>query len=246
MERGQYVADRCLQLYVCGCADDTARAAADAVRQLPDDGHAWQLAGLARLRTGDTAGALAALETATALVPLNPSARCALADCYVRAGKTGLAVDLYDDLAADATCPSALLPGVASGLGAVGADRAALGVCRELARREPGSHEALFGMAYYQRRLGRSVEEVTPLVARAHELAPESAVYRVVLASLLDNLGRRDEAYELLRDVQPASATCPRCLRRILTMFWLAGNAQGSQALRGRDDAGDSTPKPCP
>jgi tetratricopeptide (TPR) repeat protein len=202
-------------------AEIVARAG---LSEFPDDGLLWQLLGMLRQRAGDFEGASEALETASLLVPLDPSVRCALADCHARLRRTELARQLYQHLAQDDACPTALLPAVASGLGSIGDDATALDVCRELSRREPTRHEALFGIAFYMRRLGHPAESLIPVVARAHELAPEVTTYRVLLASLLANTGEHQEAYELLRDVPPESVRCSGCLRRMMAVFRLAGD----------------------
>ena len=93
--------------------------------------------------------------------------------------------------------------------------------CRALARRDPKRHEAYFGMAYCLRRLGHPAESILPVMARAYELAPTSTVYRAVLASLLDRLGRREDADDLLRDLPPGASTCR--LLAIASAFWHGG-----------------------
>ena len=67
-------------------------------------------------------------------------------------------------------------------------------------------------MAFYLRRLGRPAEAVLPVVARAHELAPDAPLYRITLATLLDHVGRRDEAREILRDLDLDDDSCRGCL----------------------------------
>lgn len=239
MGQTQDLWDRCLELFNQGRIDEADRLASESVRAFPDDGLHWQMHGLLRQRVGDFAGACEALETASLLVPLEPAAQCALADCHAKAGRIELAQDLYRALAESGRCPTALLPSVSSGLNNVGDSRTALEVCRELIRRDPSRHEAYFGVAYAMRKLGHSSESILPTMLRAHELAPESPVYRIVLASLLAQVGHHDEAYDLLRDVRPDSVRCPCCVRRIMAIFQRAGDAQRLAAFEGSDD-------PCP
>lgn len=92
---------------------------------------------------------------------------------------------------------------------------------RAMARRDPGRHEAYFGMAWCLRRLGQPAGSILPVMTRAHELSPTSAVYRAVLASLLDRLGRREDAGALLRDLPPGASACR--LLAIATAFWHGG-----------------------
>lgn len=230
------VLQRCLELFNQGRVSEAEAIAQAGLRQSPEDGDLWQLYGLLCQRAGDLAGARAALETASALVPLDPSARCALADCYARTGQIELARDLYRHLAGDGRCPTPLLPAVAFGLGALGDHETALEVCQELSRRDPTRHEALFGIAFYMRRLGHPPEAVIPVVARAHELAPRLTLYRVLLGSLLAGVGRQKEAYDLLRGVAPESVRCCGCLRRMMAVFRLAGDE--SRYIACRQQAG--------
>ena len=204
------------------------------LERFPDEGDLWQLCGLLRHRGGDASGACAALETASVLVPLAPSSCCALADCYVRMGRRALARDLYRQLAGDVRCPTALLPAVASGLGSLGDDEAALGACRELARREPGCHEAHFGIGFYLRRLGHPPAAAIPPIARAQELAPRLPLYRVALAGLLTGVGRQEEAYDLLRGVDPRLVGCRCCLGRMMAIFQHAGDRSRLDACRAQ------------
>jgi len=203
----------------------------------PNHGGLWQLLGLIHRQLGDWYGSLAALETASALVPLERASRCALADCYARLDKPALALDLYRHLADDPSCPTAILPAVASGLGSLGEDRAALAVCRRLVAAEPDRHEAHFGVAFYLRRLGEPLRVAMPMVERAHELAPAVPLYRVSLASMLDVLGRRDEAYEPLREVDPRAVGCGCCLRRMMDIFLNAGDSARLADCRRREQA---------
>jgi tetratricopeptide repeat protein len=123
--------DRCSRLVSAGKLAEAVRLAERAVECHPEDGDLWQFLGQVRHRLGKLAGAQSALETASLLVPLEPPARRALADCYARTGHPSSAADLYRD----ARCPTDLLPSVASGLGGLGEYGAALEVCRELIRR---------------------------------------------------------------------------------------------------------------
>ena len=232
MNRARDIFDRCLDHFHRGRFSQAETLARVGLREFPKDGHLWQLLGLFRQRAGDFAGASEALETASLLMPLAPSARCTLADCHARLGRVELARQFYRHLAGDDACPTALLPAVASGLGSVGEDATALDVCRELSRREPTRHEAFFGMAFYMRRLGHPVEALIPVVTRAHDLAPEIVTYRVLLASLLATTGEHQEAYELLHDVPSESVQCAGCLRRMMAVFRLAGDDARSRDCR--------------
>jgi Flp pilus assembly protein TadD len=232
----QDVLDDCFELAGRGRFSEAEELAGEAVRSYPDDGRLWQLHGLLLHRMSEFVRGCSALETAGLLVPLEPSSRCALADCYARTGHAELARDLYRGLSGDARCPTELLTAVASGLGGLGDHETALETCLELIRRDPEHHQAYFGVAFYLRRLGRPARGVLPAIQRAHELAPESPLYRITLAAILDHIGRREEAYELLRVVDPAVVQCGCCLHRMLVLFRNAGDLPRSVACRKQID----------
>lgn len=235
------MADRCFELVGLGRIDEASEMAERAVQGDPEDGRFWQFLGLLRHRQGNYPGACAALETASLLVPLEPSSRCALAECHARAGRKGLACDLYRQLGRDERCPTTLLAAVAAGLGSLGENEAALAACRKIVRRDPEQHHAHFGVAFYLRRLGRPLPSVITAVARAHELAPQVSLYRVSLAVLLDHSGQREEACDLLRDVDPTAMQCRSCLRRAMAIFQEAGDWERFEAFRTQTD---SLPEP--
>jgi Flp pilus assembly protein TadD len=213
----------CFELAGLGRLAEAEDLVERALLDSPDDGRLWQSVGLFRHRMGDFAGACQSLETAGLLVPLDPKARSVLAECFARTGHPDLAGDLYRSLSSDPACPDELLPELAAGLGYLGMYGAALATCLELVRRAPSMAEAHFGMAFYLRRLGQPAEAILPVVARAHELAPEVPLYRISLATLLDHSGRRDEARELIRDLDLDQVSCRGCLRRMTTIFLTAG-----------------------
>ena len=227
---------RGLELARIGDWAEAGRLLDRAASRFPDDGLLWETIGACRHRAKDYAGACRALETAGLLVPLARRSQCILAECFSRTGHPELAGDLYRDLAGSPTCPDALLPEVAAGLGHLGLYAEALATCRELARRAPAMAEAHFGMAFYLRRLGRPPAEVLPVVARAHELAPEVALYRISLATLLDHVGRRDEARELIGHLDLDAVSCRGCLRRMTTIFRTPGPDRPAEGPRPDTD----------
>lgn len=237
MDLHRDMADRCFELVGLGRVDEAVVLAERAVQEDPDDGRFWQFLGLLRHRQRDYSGACAALETASLLVPLEPASRCALAECHARAGRKGLACDLYRQLGRDERCPTALLSAVAAGLGSLGENEAALAACRKIVRRDPLHHHAHFGVAFYLRRLGRPLTSVIASISRAHELAPQVTLYRVSLAVLLDHSGQREEACDLLRDVDPAAMQCSSCLQRAMAIFQEAGDWERFEAFRAQTDA---------
>lgn len=228
MDQPQRIIDRCLALVRSSRLEEAASLASTGLDRFPDEGRLWRLRGLVRHQIQNYRGAGDDIETASLLVPLDPAARRALADCHMRAGEKALARDLYLHLSADPKCPTELLPAVASGLGGLGEYPAALETCRRLVRRDSNRHEAHFGIAYYLRRLGHSLQTIVTNVSRAHELSPATPLYRITLASLYDQAGRGDEARELLQDLDPSALKCPCCLKRVASLF---------RGLDGAEDA---------
>ena len=74
------------------------------------------------------------------------------------------------------------------------------------------------------------------VVARAHELAPEVPLYRISLATLLDHAGCREEACELIRDLDLNAVSCRGCLRRMSTIFLSVGEDRQAEACRTRSE----------
>jgi tetratricopeptide (TPR) repeat protein len=183
---------------------------------------------------GQFSEAVAALETATTLIPLNCFAQCALADGYARLGKRKLASFLYRRLLKEKQCPSSLLPAVAAGAGAIGDHACALNVCRQLVRREADHHAALFGIAYYMEKLDYHPEEILHWVKSAFRLRPQSVTYRLSYASTLEYLGRLPAARELLVDIKLDCIHCSRILGRMSEIFSKAGDSENAHRCQCR------------
>ncbi len=223
---------RCMELCRLGRFEEAEWGLEAGLKVSPEAGMLWQALGLLRRRRGDFPGALDALEQALALIPLSPAARCALADCYAVEESGSLALELYRTLLNDPSCPTALLPALASGLGNLRDDTRALEACRLLVLREPGRHEAHFGIAFYLRRLGHSPEDLIFPAQRALELAPHCVTYRVLLGSLLARVGRLQEASDVFRPIPPGALSCSGCLRRMMEVFRLTGDWERFEAHR--------------
>lgn len=225
-------------------AGEAAQLMADAALQYPDDGELWEILGVARTHLGAYSAAVAALETASLLKPLDIGARFCLADAYAASGCTELAGFVYSLIGEDGNAPVWLLPRVASKLGQLGRHADALAVCRTIVRRSPERHEAHFGVGFYLRRLGASAELAARPVQAAHELAPQVVLYRVVLASLWQELGRTDEARDMLCGVPADSIRCRHSLYRMMDVFRAARDESRfndcRRRLREMDETSDS------
>jgi len=232
------ILSRCFELAGAGRLDEAGDLAESALSEEDENGLLWRFVGLLRHQAGDFAGACGALETAQLLVPLDPATNCALAECLARTGCRGLAGEIYRTLASSDRTPERLLPTVAAGFGYLGEYTSALGVCLDLTHRSPEFPEAHFGVAFYLRRLGKPPEAALPFIVRAHELAPDVALYRISLATLLDHGGRREEAYDLLRGVDLDNVSCRCCLRRMTMIFLAAGDANRGETCRRKSADG--------
>lgn len=214
--------------------ESAAELAAEAVLEYPDDGDLWELLGVSWYHSARYRESITALETASLCQPLNAGARYCLAGAYATTHSRDLAVFVYGMIAEDRSAPLWLLSKVASRLGQLQAYEEALSVCRVLADRDPARHEAYFGQGFYLRRLGASAEIVAAAIEQAHQLAPASTLYRVVLASLRQELGQTEEAWELLRNLRPEGIGCCHSLRRMMDVFRAASDHERWEACRRR------------
>ena len=234
MDLHRDMVDRCFELVGSVGSTKRARSRSRPSRGIPRTAGSGNSSGCSVTGRGTIRRLRCALETASLLVPLEPASRCALAECHARAGRKELACDLYRQLGRDEKCPTTLLPAVAAGLGSLGQNEAALAACRKIVRRDPEHHHAHFGVAFYLRRLGRPLQAVIAAVSRAHELRSRVSLYRLSLAALLDHSGQREEACDLLRDVDPTAVQCRACLRRAMAIFQEAGDWERFEAFRRR------------
>lgn len=191
-------------------------AARRGIAHYPDDCQLWQVRGTALRQLGRHRAAVRALETATTLGPLNPFTRCALADSYAAIGRTTLARDIYELIASEEGCPAEALPLLARGLGRVGANAQALGLCRRLIKSNPQNHRAWFGAGFYAARMGRDPRQVIRYVRRAHQLAPKVDAYRINVGVLEAVLGREGDCEMTLRGLSSRSLLSPDVLRGLV------------------------------
>jgi len=225
---------RCLNLFQQQCYAEASALACAALEDHPEHALLWQLHGTACWFLNDFAGARAALETAVFFGPLQALARVALAGAYARTGEPAAALGVYRHLLQDERTPAAVLPRVAVGLGLLGEDWLALQVCRKLARVQPNHHAAFFGMAYYMARMEYPPECFLRHLLRAHQLEPDRLTYRVNLALALAELGQDEQAYNLVKDVPPASVGCGCWLRRLAVLCAAVGDDVRREAFARR------------
>lgn len=216
-----------VRLYACGELDPALEAAERVLQANPHHGRAWEIKGLIHAAAGQLHEALHALESASTYVPLQASARCALAECYLQLGKTELTAVLLRDLLSDEPlCPEFMLR-IARGLDRICQSELALDVCRRAAALDPNSAQAHYDMSYYLGRCGRSLQLIESVARRAINLAPDCVKYRIGLAALLSRAGRTQDAYRLverLNSEQLQSVTCRCCLERVREIYEEAGD----------------------
>lgn len=203
----------------------------------PDAGKAWELKGLILRSSGEWATACEALEQATMLTPLQPIARCVLAECHAGLGRRSLAIEMLQMLLEDLFTPTPLLLRVASGLDQLGQPTFALAACREASRREPDVAQYYYEMGYYMGRCGQALHLVESVARRAIALDPRRVSYRVGLASLLSQQQRADEAWRLLAKLTAADIgqiTCRCCVDRVLGIYEAVGDKRRALLCRQR------------
>ena len=219
--------DRIRDLYETG---DLPAALALMKRYLvrrPDDGRAWELAGLIQFAAGEYSQSVAAIERACIHIPLRPAARVCLGHGYGKIGRRNLSRDLLAGLIRDDALSVPLLLQVASGLDAIDHPTVALQACRRAAERDPQNPQPYYDMGYYAARCGYEPRYTESLARRAISLDPENVCFRVGLAAHLFKLERVQDAYDVVRELsneQIEAITCSCCLNRIVSVYEAAGD----------------------
>jgi Flp pilus assembly protein TadD len=226
----EYALPHAANLLACGRFAEAAELAARGLEADPDCGRLWLVRAEAEFRLANFDVARRAFEHAALLVPLDGRRQCLLADCYAHVGDVAHAQATLAFLADDPDCDPSVLPLVAAGYGQLGDCQRALTVCRMAAERQPADAAPFFGACYYLRRLGYQAAAIVPWAERAFELEPDMPLYRTTLALLLAESGKRDEAYELLREQPLDGCGCPSRLRRMMALFQAVGDHARWQA----------------
>ena len=184
----------------------------------PEHGHLHQILGLAEYHLENLSAAVFHFEYASANVRLDVGPQLALADSYLKFGQVPPADAIYRFLSETGRCPLPLLAEVARGLGRVGADDLALGVCQRLTRLRPGQHSAWYGVAFHLGRLNRPPAEMLSPLRTALDLAPNVVHYRVSLTLAYASVGLLDEAGELVATIDPESVRCACQCRELMEL----------------------------
>lgn len=228
------VHQRALLLHANGLNDVAAQELIARLEQQPDDGRTWELLGVVLFASNEPQRAQSALEVAAVLVPLSPRGQVVLGKCYEMSGFLESAAAIYRHVASLSNLDTQLLEPLASGLGACRELELALHICRQAAERMPDNPDPLVGIVHYMRRLGRPVENILPVMFRAHQLEPDCGEYRIALAWLLHEIGKSGEAASLLAGVSFDDFSCIHCLIRMQHIFEITGRPADAANCRQR------------
>lgn len=184
-----------------------------------ENGRLWELVGVLAYESNDFQQSQAAIERASALIPLSARSQLVLARCYDRSGNRESAAAIYRHISSLGGLAVDLLEPLASGLGRHGELEMALNVCRQAASELAESTAPLMGMIYFMRRLRRPHELILAVALRAHNLDPHNFECRVTAAWLLHEASRSQEAAALLKAVDVSQCACDSCRLRMEGIF---------------------------
>ena len=204
-------------------ADNKAAQMADRLIQTDsEDGRAYEETGLALSNLHDLPRCRDILEIAQMLVPLSAAAELALAECYVESNDADLAIGLLENVARRETTEPETLLRTASYFRKLGRDRDAWQTCRRAVRKSPDDAQAWFDLGTYMGRVGFPFSKIEQVVQRAIDLEPNNVVFRISLATALSRLGRKENAYALIRRFSAKELEqicCSSCLKSLRLLF---------------------------
>lgn len=205
-----------------------------ALQETPNQGELWLLRATILHSEASWPEALDAIETAATLMPLTVGGELVLADCYSHFGKHELALVSYEHLLAQKTLPLDYYAGLYAGFKRAGKFELAMSACRKAIDISPENDEAYFGMAHCMSALAYSPRQITTLLRKALEIAPDKSQYRISLALQLSLTKRRGQAYQVLskRDVSILETlTCNCMTRQLLELCIWAGDQERCSKL---------------
>jgi tetratricopeptide (TPR) repeat protein len=232
-------------LYKRGFYDEALDTIECSLASEPHNGRLWELRGLILRALGDIPLATDSLEHASLLAPLSASGQVTLADCLARTGHNSVAICIAEHVLSLKCIEWSLLLYLAQVCDRCGRADLSIELCRAVNQQAPQCHQAYYDLGYYLGRARQPLPEIEAVVRRAIQLAPQVANYRVGLASLWWQQGNAESAYreaETLSDPDLKRLTCECCLRRLVKIFWSAGDYAKSQICVERLDEldGDS------
>ncbi len=201
-----------------------------------DQGELWLLRATILHSEGKWAEALVAIETAAALIPLTLGGELVLADCYSQIGKHELALSSYEYLFSRQTLPVSFYAGLYAGFKRANRFDLAMSACRRAIELAPENDEAYFGMAHCMSALAYPPRQITAVLQKAVNLAPDKTHYRLSLALQLSLTKRRVQAYDVLAKRKPEilkTLTCSCMARQLLELCVWAGDHERCSLLGG-------------
>ncbi|QDV50669.1 tetratricopeptide repeat protein [Gimesia fumaroli] len=192
----------------------------------PNEGKIWELKGLVEDSLSWRNTSIRSLETATTLIPISASGQYILAKNYLEIGKHALAKSVFSILLQRQDLPDRLLPAISSYLGQYPElTYLALDACRKAVKRDPGCAESWLGMACFMGKLHYPKEQIANVLRKAVTLDPENRHYRIALSNVLEQSGKFDQAYRVVKEIKTSELNqipCAACLKKLIRIFSLA------------------------
>ncbi len=142
------------------------------------------------------------IERAMFELPMSISAQMTLANAKMKLRKFDDAAITLEFLVEQVgRVPCSMLADLTHAVSEIGRDDWAIETCLEASRRHPHDHEAIFAVGYYQWRLGIDLDVARTFMEQAVQMQPESSRYRILLSSLLVDLGDDECAYDQIKTV---------------------------------------------
>ena len=192
------VCEKATRFFEAGSIQPALKLLTYELERRPDQGELWLLLATILHSQAEWETALQAIETASVLIPLTIGGQLVLADCYSHLKKHELALVGYQHLLKRSALPIDYYAGLYAGFKRAGKLDLALASCRKAVELSPENDEAYFGMAHCMSGLAFPPRQITTILRKAVELAPDKPQYRISLAIQLSLTKRRSEGYEIL------------------------------------------------
>lgn len=213
-----------------GQMDKAAEHFQKAQEAAPQDFMAYYNLGYAWLAQGKPNRARQQLEKALELNPDHADTLFQLGRLSQSEGRAARAAELFARAAAQEDCRPAVHRALGEALAADGRAAQAEEAFKKAVKANPSEPAALAGLAGLYLDRGANLEIALDLARRAHRIMPDSVRYARVVARALIDLGRPEQAAELLAGVAAANPEDP---------FLLVQLAQAEKAMSQTDEARD-------
>lgn len=212
------VARRAEDLYESGLDRPALDIIEIELKETPDQGDLLALRGKILHSQGEWLAATAALEEVSLLIALPPASQMQLADCYLHVGKQDMALLVFEHLLSLDGLPVETYIELNNHFEKAERLELALSACRKAIQVEPDCDEAYFEMAHRMSLLAYPPRQITGVLRKAVDLAPDNSRYRLALVMQLFLTKRLKEAYAILSAVELRifnEVTC-RCVAHLL------------------------------